>query len=607
MTDHTATYSPEDNKLRMYPAYRLDAIEYARMKATGFSWAPKQELFVAPMWTPERADLLEELCGEIGDEDTSLVDRAEERAERFEDYSERRLSDAERAHDHVKTLADGIPLGQPILIGHHSERRARRDAEKIENGMRKAVKMWETSKYWEQRARGALRHAKYKERPDVRARRIKGLEADARKQERRKAEVQRKMKLWGLVDQPEKWEARADGTFPTREERARFIAGNTDSSFAVCRENADGTPKGAAWEFWSAYDVLKPDGERYSRCPSRTVDEVLAALAPWAESICAHADRWLNHYNNRLAYERAMLAESGGTIADRTKPEIGGACRCWASPRGGWSYIQKVNKVSVAVLDNWGNGGGNFKRTIQLSDIKGVMTAAQVSEARTQGRVREDGSGIGFWLADPSPSENPTPPPTKAPEPTPFDAMKDTLKSGVQVVTAPHLFPTPPDLAARMVELADIEPGNRVLEPSAGTGRLIEAMRAPHIREGRGCGAVLTAVEINPRLAGALSTCLHVDDVRNADFLSLNGDLGTFDRVLMNPPFENGSDIRHIRHAFGYLKPGGRLVALCANGPRQRDALQPLSSHWEDLPAGTFAAQGTNVNVALLVMERGAE
>jgi len=34
---------------------------------------------------------------------------------------------------------DGIPLGQPILVGHHSERRARRDAERIDNGIRRMV------------------------------------------------------------------------------------------------------------------------------------------------------------------------------------------------------------------------------------------------------------------------------------------------------------------------------------------------------------------------------------------------------------------------------------------------------------------------------------
>jgi hypothetical protein len=62
-----------------------------------------------------------------------------------------------------------------------------------------------------------------------------------------------------------------------------------------------------------------------------------------------------------------MLGENGGTVTDKTKPEKGGACRFWASPRGGWSYIQKVNKVSVTVLDTYGDGGAPFVLQTSLS------------------------------------------------------------------------------------------------------------------------------------------------------------------------------------------------------------------------------------------------
>jgi len=127
----SATYSPEDNKIRFYPDSRLSKEDYERAKAHGFKWAPKQELFVAPMWTPDREDLMLEWCGELGDEDKSLVERQEERADRFRDYSANRAEDADQARKGVSAIADNIPLGQPILVGHHSERRARRDAEKI--------------------------------------------------------------------------------------------------------------------------------------------------------------------------------------------------------------------------------------------------------------------------------------------------------------------------------------------------------------------------------------------------------------------------------------------------------------------------------------------
>lgn len=116
-------------------------------------------------------------------------------------------------------------------------------------------------------------------------------------------------------------------------------------------------------------------------------------------------------------------------------------------------------------------------------------------------------------------------------------------------------------------------------------------------------GAVV-AVEVNTKLAEHLRHEFPLTDVRAADFLRCNGDLGEFDRIVMNPPFENAADIRHILHALGMLKPGGRLVAICANGPRQREALQPIATRWEDLPAGTFANTGTQVNTALVVIDK---
>jgi hypothetical protein len=202
MPAFTATYSPEDNKLRLYATSRLDSDLYARAKAAGFSWAPRQQLFVAPMWTPEREDLLIELAGTIDDEDTSLVERAEERANRFDGYRDNRLADASSAEKGVRAIMDGIPPGQPILVGHHSEARARRDKKRIDSGMRRAVHMWETAEYWQQRAAGALRHAEYKERPAVRARRIKRIEADLRKSERNRAQAVAALAAWSATPMP---------------------------------------------------------------------------------------------------------------------------------------------------------------------------------------------------------------------------------------------------------------------------------------------------------------------------------------------------------------------------------------------------------------------
>jgi hypothetical protein len=75
----------------------------------------------------------------------------------------------------------------------------------------------------------------------------------------------------------------------------------------------------------------------------------------------------------------------------------------------------------------------------------------------------------------------------------------------------------------------------------------------------------------------------------------------------MNPPFADGQDIVHIKHALTMLKPGGRLVAICANGPRQAEKLRPLveecGGEWEELPRDTFKESGTAVAAVLLSLQ----
>ncbi|HGD7406404.1 TPA: class I SAM-dependent methyltransferase, partial [Escherichia coli] len=41
--------------------------------------------------------------------------------------------------------------------------------------------------------------------------------------------------------------------------------------------------------------------------------------------------------------------------------------------------------------------------------------------------------------------------------------------------------------------------------------------------------------------------------------------------------------------AFSLLRPGGVLVAVCLNGPRQQEKLLPFTDIREELPRGTFA------------------
>jgi DNA polymerase III beta subunit len=164
-------------------------------------------------------------------------------------------------------------------------------------------------------------------------------------------------------------------------------------------------------------------------------------------------------------------------------------------------------------------------------------------------------------------------------------------------------FPTPKALADRMVEEADIKPGMRVLEPSAGNGRLADAI-AKKTDE-------LTAIEPVSDLRAILDLKGHAVS-EDRDFLAHRGE---YDRVVMNPPFENGQDMDHVRHAFDLLKPGGKLVAIMGEGgffrgdkkaTAFREWLQAHGGTSEKLPEGTFKESGTGVATRLVTVTKAA-
>jgi protein-L-isoaspartate O-methyltransferase len=187
------------------------------------------------------------------------------------------------------------------------------------------------------------------------------------------------------------------------------------------------------------------------------------------------------------------------------------------------------------------------------------------------------------------------------------DSMAETYAEDereYQVVSAPQLFPTPADVAARMVEAATVGPEDRVLEPSAGTGNLLKALHNHDWNNAADCSGEVVAVEISRAMSEALQRRFPYVTLHQADFLECNGNLGLFDVILMNPPFAAGQDIKHILHAVKFLKPGGRLVAICANGPERHAKLKPLADEWHELPPDTFKESGTGVNTAMLVIRK---
>ena len=71
---NSATYCPEDNKLRLYVG-RVPRDEYEALKAEGWTSTPKQDCDFVAHWTPARRDTCLSYAGFIDDEDTPPTER----------------------------------------------------------------------------------------------------------------------------------------------------------------------------------------------------------------------------------------------------------------------------------------------------------------------------------------------------------------------------------------------------------------------------------------------------------------------------------------------------------------------------------------------------
>lgn len=181
-------------------------------------------------------------------------------------------------------------------------------------------------------------------------------------------------------------------------------------------------------------------------------------------------------------------------------------------------------------------------------------------------------------------------------------------------------FYTPDDLADELV--ACVPTGDfenwRVLEPSAGRGALVYALRRRF-----GAGPFVTAVDVDPENTRALIDLMKqgvVGEVFTRDFLTVTSEElfrqdplperwreGQYDLVLMNPPFRPAA--QHVLHAFAFLRPGGVLVSIVpptfgfGKGGHDRNA-GVTNADCGDLDRkidpGAFNASGTGVGARII-------
>ena len=162
-----------------------------------------------------------------------------------------------------------------------------------------------------------------------------------------------------------------------------------------------------------------------------------------------------------------------------------------------------------------------------------------------------------------------------------------------------NFFPSPPAVVRRLLEIADIQPGMRVLEPSAGRGAIAFACAE--------AGGLVDCCELMEANYVAIGAHQRLNRVRHADFLLQEPD-SIYDRVVMNPPFMKQLDIKHVLHALKFLKPGGLLVAVMASSVTFRDnrltqdfrdLVRTRGGDIEALPDESFRASGTLVRTVI--------
>ena len=164
-------------------------------------------------------------------------------------------------------------------------------------------------------------------------------------------------------------------------------------------------------------------------------------------------------------------------------------------------------------------------------------------------------------------------------------------------------FSTPPHLASLAVLAAQVRPGDRVLEPSAGTGLIASVAEA--------CGGLLSLNELATGRADLLDGLFPGADRTRHDgrhIHDLSAGSGEFDVVVCNPPFSNLA--AHLTAALKALADHGRLAAIVPlNALTDAALLRRLCEVGAvvsriALPSGGFAKHGTSVETGLLVIDR---
>jgi type I restriction-modification system DNA methylase subunit len=144
-----------------------------------------------------------------------------------------------------------------------------------------------------------------------------------------------------------------------------------------------------------------------------------------------------------------------------------------------------------------------------------------------------------------------------------------------------------------------------ILEPSAGDGQLLKAIRR------KWTNATIDCCELDPGARSKLSEIAGVNLVGD-DFLQYQTDT-RYELIIANPPFNKHQDILHIQKMYDLLSDNGIIVTVCGYHSFDashkvdvafRDWLSTLDYAEYEIDPGEFKSSGTMVSSKLLVIDK---
>ena len=171
-----------------------------------------------------------------------------------------------------------------------------------------------------------------------------------------------------------------------------------------------------------------------------------------------------------------------------------------------------------------------------------------------------------------------------------------------------QFFATPQPLAARLVQLANIEQYDLILEPSAGQGAIIKEIQ----KESKETVHYCELMPLNRTFLSKFNNVQYITD----NFLKLAANKivqGMFHKIIANPPFANNQDIDHLKVMYNVCAIGGRIVSVMGkhwqygseNKCKQfRQWLNEIDSEIIELEAGEFKESGTNIATCILIINK---